>query len=345
MNCTYVSHATSFPNPISRRHTVVVNGTTEYQQHVFRPDPVDARDGYRFFWHADHAKELQHRLHQTQTYQNHLNRQSHDNELVTKDNQQELPTLRIGLVNRLQTRRIGNMHRLIQAIRHEYPHAVIENVTMEDMTPLQQFTWWNQQSIVLLPHGAATTNLLFLQAGSAVIEIFPPHYYWWGFWKLAQSVHVRYYGYFPKFTTEAAVVLDHHDNNNSSSGSRSNLTTPILPTTIIHKKATRHQQQKQQAVALYQEFLQNCQNYTVQKRHQNIKVLEPSIPHVLVLLRRAVTEGPQHKHDRDAGWSSYVPQIARLEPSCTCGQSVHVNETVEFHVDDDPPQFLLDQYG
>ena len=46
--------------------------------------------------------------------------------------------LRIGLINRKKTRRIVNINELERAIRHAYPQAIVERVTMQGMTPLQQ---------------------------------------------------------------------------------------------------------------------------------------------------------------------------------------------------------------
>ena len=174
------------------------NATHTY--YLFRPHRNDAAY-YRFFWDPQHGQVLRNRLFETKSYRNHNNisktTNSSSNSVVLMDE----TVLRIGLVNRLGNRKVGNMDQLQKAIQRMYPDCIVERANMEGMTPLQQFTWWSRQSIVILPHGAGSTNLVFLKAGSAIIEIFPPHYYWRGFWALSKTLNGHYYGYFPLMAT------------------------------------------------------------------------------------------------------------------------------------------------
>jgi capsular polysaccharide biosynthesis protein len=85
----------------------------------------------------------------------------------------------IAIVNRKVRRRIVNSDNITTALTAAFPSAQIQTVHMEDMLPLEQFVFWSQQRIVIAPHGAGLTNAIFLPPGnaSAVIEIFPLHYY------------------------------------------------------------------------------------------------------------------------------------------------------------------------
>ena len=105
--------------------------------------------------------------------------------------------LHIGIVDRKGTRQILNLDEIEASIRKEYPSAIVERVTMEDLKePIKQFRWWSQQDVVLAGHGAGVVNMVFLKRNAAVIEIYPPHYYNLGFWTLGRAMGVRNYGYF-----------------------------------------------------------------------------------------------------------------------------------------------------
>jgi Glycosyltransferase 61 len=106
---------------------------------------------------------------------------------------------KIMIVNRKGNRRLVNVENITTALQEEYPSALIQTVYLEDMEPMQQFVLWSQQSIVIAPHGAGLTNGMFLPPGnaSAVIEIFPPHYYpHFYFGSLLRSCGIRRYGYY-----------------------------------------------------------------------------------------------------------------------------------------------------
>ena len=311
------------------------NATHTY--YLFRPHHNDSAL-YRFFWDPQHGQVLRNRLYETETYRktnlvhavttNHSIVDTKDNETTNSSGSSialmDETVLRIGLVNRLKNRKVGNMDQLEQAIRRMYPDCIVERATMEGMTPLEQFTWWSRQSIVILPHGAASTNLVFLKPGSAIIELFPPHYYWWGFWALSKTLNVRYYGYFPLMSTTG----------NTSRSERNKL-----------------------VVKMYEASKQSCTRRTVDHKNRDLPVHYPSIPHVLVLLRRAVADRQHYQQqqketiqlnqsDRNLSSWSYVPQISKMASHCELAQHVSPNEdNLVHHFDDDPPQTLLDEYS
>jgi Glycosyltransferase 61 len=114
---------------------------------------------------------------------------------------------RITIINRKGTRRLVNSENISTALREAYPSALIQTVYMEDMEPMEQFVLWSKQSIVIAPHGAGLTNAIFLPPGnaSAVIEIFPPHYYQhFYFGGLLRSCGIRRYGYYYNESDPAA---------------------------------------------------------------------------------------------------------------------------------------------
>ena len=113
--------------------------------------------------------------------------------------------VRIGFVDRTTNRRILNMDNITNMARVRYPDAQIEMANMEDLTAIQQMAWWSRQNIVVAAHGAALTNVIFLQNNSAVVEIFPAHYcpihYFGG---LCERTGVRNYGYYSNCTSDGS---------------------------------------------------------------------------------------------------------------------------------------------
>ena len=244
-------------------------------------------------------------------------------------------------MDRLLKRRLGNIDLLEQAIVKAYQQAIVELGIMERLSPLQQFAWWSRQSIVILVHGAAASNLLFLKPNiSAVIELYPAHYYWWGFWHLAQTAHVRYYAYFP-IRTE--------------------------PRNPLHQLPLMERHMSPQ-LRLLDDYGKHCMSFVRRTQARDVKTMKPSIPHVMVLLRRAVTDRQeeirrrrqqqqeqeqehhqQHgdsNHSHSVVSSSYVPQIARMDVGCVQARYARAFlKRVEVHVYDDPPPSFFANYS
>ena len=348
-NSTYASDRST--TTVRNEHELPRNNATN-THYLFRPHPDDST-GYRFVWHPHYAHELQKRLAPatpSKTIHQNASRivrnattSKHDSEIPNDNALQDADrTLCIGLVNRLSTRRIGNMDELEQAIRKAYPQAVVEQVSMNDMTPFEQFTWWSRQSVVILPHGAASTNLLFLKRGAAVVEVFPPHYYWWGFWKLAQSIQVRYYGYFPILTDQSLA--------SNKSGTTTTITTK---SNANHTFRGEHDHDMdQRATDSLQDYKQNCRTLELRSKHRNIAVQEPSIPHLLVLLQRATLDGEklgrmQHQRSNEPGdkhdstGSSYIPQISYISPHVIWSIMAMPRKPFVYHLDNDVPPIAV----
>ena len=122
-------------------------------------------------------------------------------------------TARIAIVDRKRTRRILNLQSMVASLEAAFPNAMIETGYMEDMTPREQFVFWSQHDIIVTGHGAAMTNAIFLPPGnaSAVVELFPPHYYpAYFFSNLLTSAGIRGYGY---FNGVADYIADHAEHS------------------------------------------------------------------------------------------------------------------------------------
>lgn len=87
-------------------------------------------------------------------------------------------TIRIGFVDRPDTRRIVNMDELMLNVTKLYDNVVIDRTWFTSATPMvEQIAWFASHEIIIGAHGAAMTNCLFLQPGTHIIEIFPKNYF------------------------------------------------------------------------------------------------------------------------------------------------------------------------
>jgi capsular polysaccharide biosynthesis protein len=66
-------------------------------------------------------------------------------------------------------------------------------VTLSGMSVSEQCELFSSAEVVVAPHGAGLTNLLFCREGTRVVEIFPPTYINPGYWVLANHLGLEYY--------------------------------------------------------------------------------------------------------------------------------------------------------
>ena len=114
-------------------------------------------------------------------------------------------TIRIAIVDRKRrfkerpNRGFANVQDLKSAVeamieqrtdRRNEPDIELDLTYLSDMRLTDQATWWNQQDIVIVGHGAAMSNVIFLKPGSSVIEVFPTGYSPLMFQHLMRTVNV-----------------------------------------------------------------------------------------------------------------------------------------------------------
>lgn len=71
--------------------------------------------------------------------------------------------------------------------------AGFETLTMDGRTVSEQAAIFAAAGVVVAPHGAALTNLVFCQPRTAVIDIFSPQYVNPCYWVLAEELELRYF--------------------------------------------------------------------------------------------------------------------------------------------------------
>lgn len=95
-------------------------------------------------------------------------------EILIKNPSPVAPTKKIYLKRGLCTeRRILNEHQLIESLKNKG----FDIIELDNLTIQQQISLMRQAALVISVHGAALSNLLFVQEGTAVIEIFSPDYF------------------------------------------------------------------------------------------------------------------------------------------------------------------------
>ncbi|WP_088834738.1 glycosyltransferase family 61 protein [Paenibacillus tyrfis] len=68
-----------------------------------------------------------------------------------------------------------------------------KKVTLESMKVTQQVQLFSCAKLIIAPHGAGLTNLVFCKPGTKVIELFNPYYMPSYYWMISNLVHLDYY--------------------------------------------------------------------------------------------------------------------------------------------------------
>jgi hypothetical protein len=91
-------------------------------------------------------------------------------------------------VSRKDTRRVINEPELLNAL-HKYG---IKALFPEKFSFLEQVALFSRADLIIAPHGAALTNLLFAKPGTTVLEFFSPNYVNVCYWSISKLGKLRY---------------------------------------------------------------------------------------------------------------------------------------------------------
>lgn len=87
--------------------------------------------------------------------------------------------LQIGMIQRRDSRIIGNMEQIRDALQKAIPTADIVITDFVNLkTVKEQATWFATKHVIVAAHGAALTNSVFITQGTIVMQLFPPGYFW-----------------------------------------------------------------------------------------------------------------------------------------------------------------------
>lgn len=87
--------------------------------------------------------------------------------------------LQIGMIQRRESRRIGNFEQIRDALQSAISSAEIITTDFAEMTTVkEQAEWFATKDVIVAAHGAAVTNSIFITQGTLVMQLFPPGYFW-----------------------------------------------------------------------------------------------------------------------------------------------------------------------
>ena len=61
------------------------------------------------------------------------------------------------------------------------------------MSVIEQALLFSQAKVVIAPHGAGLTNIVFCNPNTKIVEFFSPNYLHPGYWRLSNQVGLEYY--------------------------------------------------------------------------------------------------------------------------------------------------------
>ncbi|KAJ6439151.1 hypothetical protein O9K51_08561 [Purpureocillium lavendulum] len=103
------------------------------------------------------------------------------------------PSVIVTYIRRLNTRKLLDEDIHMQALREAIPHMKLNAVDFAAVPFAEQLRIVRGTDLLLGVHGAGLTHLMFLQPGSAVIEIIPEGFQHKGFRNLAQMLGLGYF--------------------------------------------------------------------------------------------------------------------------------------------------------
>lgn len=86
--------------------------------------------------------------------------------------------LQIGMIQRGESRRIGNFDEIKDGIQEAIPSADIICTNFQFNTVKEQAEWFATKDVVVAAHGAALTNSVFVTPGTIIMQMYPPGYFW-----------------------------------------------------------------------------------------------------------------------------------------------------------------------
>jgi len=105
----------------------------------------------------------------------------------------------VGIFNRAGSRHWSGASRFIDIASQEFPNAKFQEAYFDNMTFKEQAHWVNSLDLIISPHGAGETNLLFARRCTGVIELSPENYYVPGWFAgMANAVGAQFYGGYPE---------------------------------------------------------------------------------------------------------------------------------------------------
>lgn len=113
--------------------------------------------------------------------------------IETKTNE----TLKIGLLNRRGGRKLLNSDGMLAALQKAFPHHQVTLKYFDDVSFEEQVHYFSHIDVLISPHGSQLVGIMFMHPCSAILELFPHHYYTPNYFsslaKLSGLLHTNWY--------------------------------------------------------------------------------------------------------------------------------------------------------
>lgn len=146
----------------------------------------------------------------------------HPKKINSKNNKR-----RIGIINRNESRAIINIPGLVKAIQENYNDDNDNNerelqidirtfdseyeLLKKSDTLQEQAKWFARQDLIIIAHGAALSNTIFMRPGTAILELFPRYYFNDMFWDLMDQCGVYHSWYYDGNNKQN--IMEHDDDD------------------------------------------------------------------------------------------------------------------------------------
>lgn len=145
-------------------------------------------------------------------------------------------SLTITIINRMTTRRLHNLPKIVDQIKLRHPNHNINVVDFAQLSYTEQIELSLKTDILVGHHGAGLVHTLFVKPGGAVVEILPKTGWGYGFRQVVKNRGLTWYGIRGMLRDEYEALdaweldsenNDHHNEAEGGSGARRN--TKKLP--------------------------------------------------------------------------------------------------------------------
>ena len=105
--------------------------------------------------------------------------------------QRERTQLHVLAIQRKGKRKIVNFDTLVKETS-KIEEATLRKVMLEELSPVEQVSLFADTDVIVSPHGAGLTNVIFMLPRSGVVELFPPNFVFFCYKRMCESADILY---------------------------------------------------------------------------------------------------------------------------------------------------------
>ncbi|KAK8795070.1 hypothetical protein WA588_003921, partial [Blastocystis sp. NMH] len=105
--------------------------------------------------------------------------------------QRERTQLHVLAIQRKGKRKIVNFDTLVKEMS-KIEETTLRKVMLEELSPVEQVSLFADTDVIVSPHGAGLTNVIFMLPRSGVVELFPPNFVFFCYKRMCESADILY---------------------------------------------------------------------------------------------------------------------------------------------------------